>query len=62
MVLLQALELKESLTRAELETELQRSKGYDKQRIPSSHMSNNSARASCPEGKFPSNHVIGKAL
>jgi hypothetical protein len=57
MVLLQALELERIPTRAEVEAELHRPKGYGKQRLPSSHMSDISARGSRPEGKSPSSHV-----
>jgi hypothetical protein len=57
MVLLQALELERTPTRAEVEAELHRPKGYGKQRLPSSHMSDISARGSRPEGKSPSSHV-----
>jgi hypothetical protein len=62
MVLLQALELERTPTRAELETELQRPKGYAKQRIPSSHMSDISAGASRLEHRSPSSCVTDVAL
>ena len=62
MVLLQALELEKSPTRAELETELQRLKGYAKFRIPSSHMLDISAGASRPDYRSPSSRVTDVAV
>jgi hypothetical protein len=62
MVLLQALELERSPTRAELETELQRPKGYAKHRIPSSHMSDVSGGGTQPECRSPSSRVTDVAV
>lgn len=62
MVLLQALDLERTPTRAELEMELQRPKGYAKQRVPSSRMSDISAGASRPQCRSPSSQVTDVAL